>query len=347
MTHWPKRLTRGDRVRIIAPSGAFDRDRFDAGIAILHGYGLLPVVDDTLFARAGYFAGDDAHRARIIHDALRDPHVRAVWAARGGYGATRVLPQITDAEIAARDTWLIGFSDITALHARWNRLGRVSMHAANITTLSTWSEDARDELFDWLMADTKDATAGMVLTSAWQGQVLVQGTTDAVVTGPLLGGNLTVLASMVGTGWLPSLAGAILFLEDIGEKPYRLDRSIIQLVQSGALNGVRGVVIGQLTDCREAVAPSVTSAQSQQTNSPSQPVQSCAPAWGSMVDALQYGLGAAVPIVAGFPFGHDASSRALPLGAHVRLDVASGQLSLAEPGDEENINVTTSRGVRV
>ncbi|MBI5508129.1 MAG: LD-carboxypeptidase [Deltaproteobacteria bacterium] len=288
MSSLPPPLRAGAAIRIVAPSGAFDRTVFDAGVRLIEAAGFKPVFDDGLFARQRYLAGSDARRRRELVAALEDPGAEAIWTARGGYGATRLLPALGLDWIRRRPKWLIGFSDATALHAVWARAGLASVHGANVTTLAQWTAAAQAELVALLCGGAVPALTG---TTVHDGPT---------VRGPLLGGNLTVLAAMAGTDALPSFAGSVVLLEDIGERPYRLDRSLTQLVQAGAFAGVKGFAVGQLTDCVEpAGAPDV----------------GCS-ALEVVVEVLAP-LG--VPIVAELPVGHESSARPVVLGRDVAL----------------------------
>lgn len=289
----PEAVRPGDAVRVIAPSGAFDRERFTAGLAILERTGLVVRYDDSVFSKHRYLAGDDERRIAELRHALGEPDTRVLWVARGGYGATRLLPHLPVDAVRKAGKWLVGFSDTTALHMLWTRAGLASLHGANVTTLAQWSDGARDELMSWL---TRPAPR------LFKGRVMHRG---ELVSGRLLGGNLTVLAAMAGTGMLPSFRGAVLLLEDVGERPYRLDRVITQLVQAGALDGVVGVAIGQLTDCGDATADYT-------------PLDVVA-------DALAP-LG--VPVIAELPIGHEPTSRAVLHGAVATLDTVEGALTL-------------------
>lgn len=295
----PPVLRKGSVVRIVAPSGAFDRPRFEAGLAMLQAHGLRPVFGEELFSRHLYFAGDDARRQAELEAALMDPEAEAIWCARGGYGAARVLPQLNGEELRRQPKWLIGFSDPTALHCAWAQAGLLSMHGANVHNLASWAVEAREALFAGLMG------AGGA-EQAYTGKPIFGHGSGGAVRGRVLGGNLTVLASLAGTGFLPSWRGAVVFLEDVGERPYRLDRSITQLRLAGAFAGAVGVVLGQLTDC----APS--------------------PQAAADTDALQAIVTALaplnLPIVSDLPVGHEPSSQPLMLGAMATLDPAAGTL---------------------
>ncbi len=291
MPIFPAVLEPRGAIHIVAPSGAFDKERFEAGISILQGAGFEPIFRQDIFARDGYLAGDDERRLSELEALLQDPGVGCIWAARGGYGATRLLQKMGTESLARHPKWLVGFSDITALHCRWQQQGVLSLHGANITTLAAWSESAREELFNLLR---------------YQGDQAFRFTQfcgdGGVFTSPMRGGNLAVLSAMVGSGALPDFQGACLFLEDIGEKPYRLDRALTQLKQSGAMDGVKAIALGQFSDCGKEEELDFV-------------LQKCLTDLG-------------VPIIKGLPVGHEASSRPLLLGANYKIDLEQSLMTL-------------------
>ncbi len=240
-------------------------------------------------------AGDDDLRADELRWALTDPAIRAVIAARGGYGTARVLGLASEAidGLAERPRWIVGFSDLTALLSATLRLaGLQAIHGSMVCQVGRRGKETRDRLVALLEGGAQRPIAKL--------QTLVEGR----ARGPLVGGNLTVLTHLVGTPWMPDLRGAILFIEDVGERPYRLDRCLVHLRQAGALEGVVGVVIGDLTDCEpqggEAVAVEITS---------------------------RFCRDLGVPAVAGLPAGHGPVNVPLVLGAMVELDASLGSLS--------------------
>lgn len=290
----PPLLAPGDRVRVVAPSGPVNREPFLAGIEIVRSWNLTPLFDDGVFARDGYLAGNDRRRLAEFNAALGDDGAAAVWLARGGYGAARLLPQLSLARVARRPRWLVGFSDASALHALWARAGLQSLHGAVITNLAAWGEAAREQLRRRLFAGLPGELAG----TAYSG--------NGSVCGPLLGGNITVLASLVGSGYLPDFDGAVVFFEDVGELPYRLDRSLTQLRQAGVLDKAAGFAVGQLTHCVDKRGPEYSNG-----------------ALDAVCGVLQvFGK----PILTGLPVGHEDSSWALPFGARVELDPVAGRL---------------------
>jgi muramoyltetrapeptide carboxypeptidase len=279
-------------------------ERFDRGLRALRRRIDLELVHaDNLLEQTGYFAGDDAQRLRATQDALADPEAKVVLAARGGYGATRLLPALDPARLGAAPKPIVGFSDLTALLCwAWTRAGVAGIHGPVVTQLSTLVDEDVDRLVDMLRGDVPTPLVSEEAT-------VIHGGT---VEGPLVAGNLEVLRSLVGTRFLPSFQGAILALEEIGERPYRIDRALTQLLQSGALRGIRGIVVGQLVGCEEP------------------PDGNLGPSAASVVQERLATLG--VPVAMGFPFGHDSRrNAALPFGAMVRLVADQGALEFLEP----------------
>lgn len=291
----PAPLVPRSRVQLIAPASPFDQPRFEAGTALLERrYEVTQ--GDALFARRGFLAGPDAARLRDLQAALRDPSVGAILPARGGYGATRLLPALDLGEIARGSKWLVGLSDITALHAVWARAGLCSIHGAMVCSLPDASPALQAAWFGLLEGDSPAPLTNLSCLAPGRAQ------------GRLFGGNLTVLSALVGTPYLPPLEDVVLLLEDIGERPYRLDRMLTTMLQAGFFRGVRAVVLGQFTDCN-AGADAVS-------------------AHDVLVERLST-LG--VPVLANAPFGHIAENTPLLLGSHAQVDADAGVVSLRAP----------------
>ena len=308
----PHRLRPGDTVGLIEPAG-FTDDAFDLELVMetVRAMGLVPKAAKHLVERYGYLAGRDADRAADVQAMFADADVRAVFAVRGGWGCARILPHLDFARIRANPKLLVGFSDITALHLAFAaRAGFVTIHGPNAA--SSWPR------FSW------DAFRAVAFDGATPTLVNPEGREDRLVqrsgrirtfrggraTGRLLGGNLTVLSTLMGTPWLPDFDGAILFLEDVSEQPYRIDRMLTQLSLSGVLGKVAGVVFGQCTDC----GPSGAS-------------------YGgfTLSEVLRQHLGALnVPAFQGGLFGHVASQFSLPVGCRAEIDAEAGTIRLLE-----------------
>ena len=290
----PRGLAPGARVAVIAPASAFDRASFERGLALLAArYDVR--YRPAIFERHRYLAGSDGRRLEELTEALLDPAIRGVFCARGGYGATRLLTRLAAIEPAAPKP-LVGFSDITALHLWLQSRGVMSIHGPVLTQLGLLPEATRQRLFQLL----ESAAPAPALRA---GDTCVPG----VAEGPLLGGTLSVVTRLLGTPYLPSLEGAILLLEDVGERPYRLDRMWTHLELAGVFRQVRGIALGSFTNCEEKDADY------------------------SAADVLrELALATGLPCAAGFPVGHGAVNEPVPLGARVRLDASARSLTFLE-----------------
>jgi muramoyltetrapeptide carboxypeptidase len=298
----PRTLAPGDRVGIAAPASPFEREAFDRGLAVLRSWGLTPSHGDDLFSKHGYLAGIDRRRQAEIRGLFRDRRLRAIFCARGGYGAMRLLEGLDTRAFSDPCRLFVGFSDITALHAFFvDQLGIPVVHGPVITSLGTAGNETLGALHRLLFSPEP---LGRI---ALQAPVTIS---DGRARGVLKGGNLSVLTRLLGTPFMPDLEGAVLFFEDVGERPYRLDRMLTHLRLSGVLRGVAAVLVGQLIDC---VDPEVT---------PGQPTAE---------DVLRDRLAdLKVPVLAGFPAGHGAENHPLPLGLRATVDATEGMVTFEE-----------------
>ena len=296
-----ERLHVGDRVAVVSPSGPVPVERLDAGLAVLDSWGLdVRVMDHARHTHPdfSYLAAGDESRAADLVRAWTDPQVQAVFCARGGYGAQRMVDLVDWSAIAAAGPKiLVGFSDVTALHqACAARLGLSTIHGPVVSSLGGGDEVSRRHLHALLF----EPEATLVLTPT-PGVGLVRGRAEGV----LVGGNVALLASGVGTRDQVTADGSIAVLEDIGEEVYKLDRLFTQLLRSGWFDGVRGIVLGDFSECGSAES-----------------VRELA------LDRLAP-LG--VPLLWGAPVGHEPHNLAFPLGVTAVLDADAGTLQLREP----------------
>lgn len=253
--------------------------------------------DWRMFEKDGFLAGSDARRRQELEAALGAPDVAAIIAARGGYGITRIASDVDFGVLRSAPKWLIGFSDVTALHVEAQAVGVASLHAHHAAGLGRGDAHARDR---WLAALEQPLAA-----RALRGQSLSAGR----IRGPLVGGNLTVLFTCAVTGRLRIPEGAILALEDVTEASYRIDRMLSALRLGGHLRHVAGIALGGFTDCTPGVHRV------------------------SVEDVIQREVAAlGVPAVAALPFGHDLPNEPLLLGAEAELDADNGCLRLGQLG---------------
>ncbi len=279
----PRTVQPGSRLAIVAPAGPFDEEAFHAGIAWLRErYEVVHRPD--ILSRVGYLAGDDMRRLGELLDALADPTIDAIVCARGGFGTTRLLPGLAPGLVREANKMVVGFSDITALHALWTQAGVRAVHAPMVAALGRASETVRERWIDTVEHPGK--------ARAWELCPLVEGTGEGVLTG----GNLAVLGALLGTPSQPDLLGRILFIEDVGERPYRIDRILTSMKQAGFFQGLAGLVIGAFTEGEPG------------------------PDGVSVEEVLAGHFGdATFPVLTGFPAGHIDENEAIPFGAEARI----------------------------
>lgn len=302
----PPRLRSGDVVALVEPASPLEDPSRIGGVAeMVRAMGLQPRLAPHVGAVEGYLAGTDEQRASDINAMYADSEIRALFAVRGGWGSARILPLIDWAMVRANPKLLIGFSDITGLHLAFAaRAGFPTLHAPNAG--GNWPEDSWNSL--WWLAFAGSAPVLDLHRSGGRSNPAFEVLTGGTADGRLLGGNLSVLSALVGTPWMPDMRGAILFLEDVGEAPYRIDRMMSQLALSGMLEQVSGVVFGQCTRCGPGDGSGV-----------------------SVPDVLRHHLGMlGVPVCIGANIGHVSNQLSLPSGAFVRLDAAAGTLAVLE-----------------
>ncbi len=288
--HRPPPLAPGDRIGIVFPAGPVrDRERFETGRRILHQMGFSTVCRPDLPAPGHYLAAQDEERAAELMEMWRDPTVRALIAARGGYGCLRLLPLLDFDLLRRQPKLLIGFSDITILHSIiQQRCGLVSLHGPVVASLA---DEDTDGLRHFHATLTRSAPPPIRVNNL---RVLRAGTARGV----LLGGNLASICSLIGTPFEPDFHNAILLLEDVGESDYRLDRLLTQLHLAGKLAEPSGVILGSFTEGGDP-----------QT------------AWSRVLECT-----ADVPVWANFPVGHSRRNLSLPLGLPVVMDSATATL---------------------
>jgi len=300
----PPALKPGARVALVAPAGPLSEGAVERAVERLGGWGWEAVVGEHARGRHGYLSAPDGDRVADFNAALRDDAVDAVWCLRGGYGVMRILDAIDWHALARRPKPVIGFSDNTTLHLAIQRLGIVSFHGPHPATenLTAFSEDGL------LRALTGTGPAGVLPFPDDTG--LAETIAPGAAEGRLVGGNLALVAATVGTRFAVDADGAILFLEEVGEAAYRLDRLLTQLRLAGVLDRVAGVALGGFTE----VTP----------NGDDQP---------EAIDVLCDRLGdLGIPVAYGFPFGHVEDNWTLPEGVRARLDADAGTLELLEAG---------------
>ena len=283
----------------MAPAGPVDEQTIETALARCHRLGLEPVPGGAVRARHRYLAGPDADRAADLTAAIAGD-AAAIWALRGGYGTLRTLDHVELTPLARRPKAFIGFSDNTVVHLALHRLGVVSFHGPH-AGYRHFPPPVEAAFRAVLM---EDRPAGAPPQGHRTPHALVAGTAE----GPLVGGDLALLGAVCGTPYQPDARGAILFIEDVDEPAYRVDRLLTQLRLAGVLDGIAGVAVGDLTPPRDGEESEAEVRD--------------------VVREILEPLG--VPVVAGLPIGHGTENWTIPLGVRARLDAGAG-LDILQP----------------
>ena len=290
----PPFLKAGDTVAIVAPSGILkNRQReIKQAVSLLESWNLNVVVGKHVFNQADHFAGTDEQRCEDFQSALDNPSVKAIWSARGGYGTVRILDKLDYTRFKDHPKWIIGYSDITALHNQVHNLGYQSLHAIMCVSLTEDISEIKESL------DTFKATLfGDMPSYRLKGSKYNR---PGIANGQLVGGNLTMLHTMLGSETSIDTSGKILFIEEIGEYKYHIDRMLQSLKRAGYFKNCKGVLVGDMSKMRKNTTP-----------------------WGTSVEQLildalaEYNF----PIAFNMPAGHEPDNRAMILGSNVELNV--------------------------
>ena len=282
-------LKYGSKVAIAAPARMVTHEEMAFGIQWLKDMGFVPVYDDRLFNQHYIFSGDDDTRAAVFQEYLDNEEIAAIWLARGGYGSIRIIDKLDFTKFLQHPKWIVGFSDGTILHGKLNRLGVPSLHAAMPFYFANKTPKAKQSLYD--------ALTGKPLQYAFSSDPLNRcGEAEAEV----VGGNLSVLIGMMGSETFPETDGKILFIEEVDEYIYHIDRMMHCLKRAGKLDHLKGLIVGGLTQIKDNTHPFGMTAE-----------QVIAEA----VSEYNY------PVCFGFPAGHWDDNKALYLGLSSRLIV--------------------------
>jgi muramoyltetrapeptide carboxypeptidase len=294
-------------VGLIAPGGAMEDRHVELAVSNLESFGLRVRLGDNIRLRRGNYAGTPFQQVQDFHAMVRDREVKAIWCGRGGSGGSLMLPLLDYQLIRAHPKVIVGFSDFTAaLLAITRHAGLVTFHGP--VGISTFSQFSAANLRAVLM----EARAGHTLAAAEgaNAQPAAQTLVPGVATGPLVGGNLSVLAALVGTPYAARMRGTIAFLEDVDEAPYRINRMLTQLIQAGELSRAAGVMFGTCADCVvHDGSPTLTLEE-------------------TLRDRLEP---LKIPAAIGLSFGHVSRHFTIPLGVRARFDATARTTTLLEP----------------
>jgi muramoyltetrapeptide carboxypeptidase len=305
----PKKLNSGDLVGIVTPaSPVADTARIEKGTRYLESLGYRVKVGENVGKVNGYLAGTDEQRAADLHDMFADKKVKAIICLRGGYGTPRLLSLLNYNLIGRHPKIFVGYSDITALQlALWRKCRLITFHGPMAgVEMANQIDPFTEEMF-WRCVTSTKKLDGITIPEEPKPEWLNKGK----ARGCLLGGNLSLIVSLLGTRYAPDFANSILFIEEITEEPYRVDRMMMQLQNAGLYKKTNAMLLGQFTDC----VPADTTKPSLTTN---EVLQTAAVAF-------------AKPTLANLPFGHVPKKLTLPLGIQVKIDAAAHAISFLEP----------------
>ena len=292
----PPYLQKGDTIAILAPAGVLKgrENVIQKAKKLAESWGLKVVYGKNLFNKAGHFAGTDLERIEDFQKALDNPNIKAIWSGRGGYGSVRLLDHLDFTTFKKHPKWIVGYSDITAFHSHINTLGFETLHAMMGSSLSDKPEEIVETITTFKKAIFGEKL-NYTFTSA--NKYNRNGATD----GELIGGNLSILTSMTGSKSAMNTADKILFIEEIGEYKYSIDRMLLTLKRAGYFNNIKGIIVGDISKIKY--------------NSTK---------WGSSIEALILDIVPKnIPVLFDFPAGHEADNRALIFGRNVQLIVGN------------------------
>ena len=292
-------LKQGSNVAIVAPARCVTPDEMAYAIQWLKEHGFVPVYDDRLFAEHHIFAGNDSFRAAVFQEYLDNEEIEAIWLARGGYGGIRIIDRLDFTKFSQHPKWIAGFSDSTIIHGKLQRLGFPSLHSPMPFYFENKTEEAKQSLFNALM--------GNPLHYEWPANPLNR---LGVMEGEIVGGNLSVLMGINGSDIFPETDGKILFVEEVDEYIYHIDRMMRGLKRAGKLANLKGLVVGGLTQIHDNAHPFGQTAEE---------------VIAEVVSEYTY------PVCFGFPAGHFDDNRVLVLGQKVSLTIAAEKVEFSWP----------------
>ena len=300
----PPYLQAGDTVGVLAPASKVSYEDCAPGLRILrHEWGLHVIECQTLWSDYHQYAGTDQQRRADLQELLDNPDVKAILAARGGYGCSRILDGLDFTAFLQSPKWLVGFSDLTVLLSHIQSLGYAAIHGPMVKTMAnTGGEEALHTLREALFGGTLDYTI--------PGHPLSRG---GIASGPVTGGNLCLLAHLIGSPSAVDMGGTLLFIEDIGEYLYNIDRMMIQLKRAGQLQKLAGLIVGRFTEIRDNTEPTFGKT-----------------AYEIIAEHVQaYDF----PVCFDFPVGHVPDNRTLPVGMSATLEVSESSTRLRYHAD--------------
>ena len=293
----PTFLQKGDTVAIVSTARKISEVEIKPALQLLENWGLKYVLGKTIGAEENQFAGSDDLRAADFQEMLDDPKIRAIWCARGGYGTVRIIDKLDFSKFKKNPKWIIGYSDITVLHSHIHNFGIETLHAQMCLEIQNKTAETSESIRKVLFG--KDYTIEMERTDSFASL--------GILKGELIGGNLSVLYSLCGSASEMNTAGKILFIEDLDEMLYHVDRMMMNLKRSGYLKNLKALVIGGMTEMKDNKVYFGRTAEE------------------IIIDLVkEYNY----PVITNFPAGHIMDNKALILGREIKIDIQQSQIKI-------------------
>ncbi|SRX52688.1 putative murein peptide carboxypeptidase [Aequorivita sp. CIP111184] len=294
----PNTLQKGDTVAIVSTARKISKEELKAALQLLESWGLKAVLGKTIGAEENQFAGSDELRAADFQQMLDDPNVKAIWCARGGYGTVRIIDKLNFSAFKKNPKWIVGYSDVTVLHSHIHNLGIETLHAQMCLEIENKTSETVESIRKVLFGknyniefERKDSLAPL-----------------GVLRGQLIGGNLSVLYSLCGSASEMKTDGKILFIEDLDEMLYHIDRMMVNLKRSGYLKNLNALIIGGMTEMKDNKVYFGKTAEEIIID---------------LVKEYKY------PVISNFPAGHIKDNKALIIGREVELNVIENKIALS------------------
>ncbi len=295
--HTPHNLRKGDTVGIVSTARKISEEELRPALQLLEQWGLKAVLGKTIGAEENQFAGSDALRAADLQEMMDDPKIRAIWCARGGYGTVRIIDRLDFSTFKKNPKWIVGYSDVTVLHSHIHNFGIETLHAQMCLEIENKTKEARESIRKVLFGEVYSIEIERTGSFAPLG----------ILKGELIGGNLSVLYSLVGSPSEMKTEGKILFIEDLDEMLYHVDRMMMNLKRSGYLKNLKALIIGGMTEMKDNKVYFGKTAEE------------------TIVDLVkEYNY----PAISNFPAGHIADNRALIMGREVEINVQSSTINI-------------------
>ncbi len=294
----PNTLQKGDTVAIVSTARKISKEELMPALQLLESWGLKAVLGKTIGAEANQFAGSDDLRTADFQQMLDDPNIKAIWCARGGYGTVRIIDKLNFSVFKKNPKWIIGYSDVTVLHSHIHNSGIETLHAQMCLEIENKTPETVESIRKVLFGENYN------IEFERKGSLASLG----VIKGQLIGGNLSVLYSLCGSASEMKTDGKILFIEDLDEMLYHIDRMMVNLKRSGYLRNLKALIIGGMTEMKDNKVYFGKTAEKIIID---------------LVKEYKY------PVISNFPAGHIRDNRALIMGREVELNVTENKIALS------------------